>query len=81
MIKVGDMIRSRDCSISDGWTLCRIKCPFCKGSVPRTGLVLESWIDLDDEQSLIAIFGTEEIVIRNGASTPWMNIGSYEVLT
>lgn len=55
-------------------------CPFCKEGVSTKGLVLESWIDLDDNLSVIAIFGDEEIALRKNATTSWMNISFYEVL-
>lgn len=74
-MKIGDLIQPKEHDCSPTWN-----CPFCQGGLSKTGLVLESWIDLDDNESVIAVFETEEMVIRKGTSTPWMNISFYEVL-
>ena len=73
-MNIGDLIQARECEDT------KCSCPFCFSFMQRTGIVLEKWVDLDDNPSVIAVFGSEEMVIRENTRTPWMDFKFYEVL-
>ena len=72
MFEVSDLIEHKGCTEK------ACSCPFCISGISRIGLVLEKWVDIDDNHSIIGIFDSTEIVIRENQLIPWSDSSSYK---
>lgn len=73
-MEIGDAVRAKECPERFCF------CPFCQLKISKTGLILDSWIDLDDNPSVIAAFEGEEIILREFSNIHWLRFSSYEVI-
>tara|TARA_B100000131_G_C17983279_1_gene559512 strand:- start:548 stop:826 length:279 start_codon:yes stop_codon:yes gene_type:complete len=89
-MKVGDLIRVSECSNSprlteqleldvEGNRNIPCSCDFCEKDSTRMGIILEAWIDENDETSIIVEFDIGERTFWSSTHSKW-NTSKIEMI-